>query len=115
VLLLKQVDDRLGLTHVAALALGDECRSASVHNLLAQRIYGLCLGWSDVCDQQRAAPERPAPCQRGQCADQAAAGAAAPGLAQDQDQGQDQDQDHRAGDSAFFAARACCSAWSPGA
>ena len=54
VLLLKQVDDRLGLTRAAAQALGDERRAASVqhsvHSLLAQRIYGLCLGWSDVCD-----------------------------------------------------------------
>ena len=54
VLLLKRVDERLGLTRAAALALGDERRSASVqhsvHSLLAQRIYGLCLGWSDVCD-----------------------------------------------------------------
>ncbi|MDE2564184.1 MAG: transposase, partial [Burkholderiales bacterium] len=54
VLLLKQLDERLGLTRAAALALGDGRRSASVqhsvHSLLAQRIYGLCLGWSDVCD-----------------------------------------------------------------
>ena len=54
VLLLKQVDERLGLTRAAAVAMGDERRSASVqhsiHSLLAQRIYGLCLGWSDVCD-----------------------------------------------------------------
>lgn len=54
VLLLKQLDDRLGLTRAAAVAFGDERRSASVqhsvHSLLAQRIYGLCLGWSDVCD-----------------------------------------------------------------
>lgn len=54
VLLLKQVDERIGLTRAAALALGDDRRSASVqhsvHSLLAQRIYGLCLGWSDVCD-----------------------------------------------------------------
>jgi len=54
VLLLQRVDERLGLTRAAALALGDERRSASVqhsvHSLLAQRIYGLCLGWSDVCD-----------------------------------------------------------------
>jgi Transposase DDE domain group 1 len=54
VLLLKRVDERLGLTRTAARALGDERRSASVehsmHSLLAQRIYGLCLGWSDVCD-----------------------------------------------------------------
>lgn len=54
VLLLRQVDERLGLTHAAARALGDERRGASVQHtmrsLLAQRIYGLCLGWSDVCD-----------------------------------------------------------------
>jgi hypothetical protein len=54
VLLLKQVDERLGLSRAAAFALGDGRRSASVqhsmHSLLAQRIYGLCLGWSDVCD-----------------------------------------------------------------
>jgi hypothetical protein len=54
VLLLKQVDERLGLTRAAALAFGDERRSASVQHsmdsLLAQRIYGLCLGCSDVCD-----------------------------------------------------------------
>jgi hypothetical protein len=54
VLLLKQLDERLGLSRAAALAFGDERRSASVqhsmHSLLAQRIYGLCLGWSDVCD-----------------------------------------------------------------
>jgi hypothetical protein len=54
VLLLKQVDERIGLTRAAALAFGDERRGASVqhsmHSLLAQRIYGLCLGWSDVCD-----------------------------------------------------------------
>jgi hypothetical protein len=54
VLLLKQLDERLGLSRAAALALGDERRSASVvhslHSVLAQRIYGLCLGWSDVCD-----------------------------------------------------------------
>ena len=54
VLLLKQVDERLGLTRAAAKAFGDERRGASVshsvHSMLAQRIYGLCLGWSDVCD-----------------------------------------------------------------
>jgi hypothetical protein len=52
VLLLKRVDERLGLTRAAARAFGDGRRSASVehsvHSLLAQRIYGLCLGWSDV-------------------------------------------------------------------
>ena len=54
VLLLKQLDERIGLTRAAARAFGDERRGASVahsmHSLLAQRIYGLCLGWSDVCD-----------------------------------------------------------------
>jgi Transposase DDE domain group 1 len=54
VLLLKRVDDRLGLSRAAARAFGDKRRGASVqhsmHSLLAQRIYGLCLGWSDVCD-----------------------------------------------------------------
>jgi Transposase DDE domain group 1 len=54
VLLLKRVDERLGLTRAAARAFGDERRSASVahsmHSLLAQRIYALCLGWCDVCD-----------------------------------------------------------------
>ena len=54
VLLLRQLDERLGLSRAAALAFGDERRGASVrhslHSLLAQRIYGLCLGWSDVCD-----------------------------------------------------------------
>jgi hypothetical protein len=54
VLLLQRVDQRLGLTRAAARAFSDERRGASVqhsmHSLLAQRIYGLCLGWSDVCD-----------------------------------------------------------------
>ncbi len=54
VLLVKQVDEVLGLTRAAARAFGDERRGASVqhsvHSLLAQRIYGLCLGWPDVCD-----------------------------------------------------------------
>ena len=46
-LLLKRLDDRLGLTRAAAVAFGDERRSASVqHSVnspLAQRIYGLPL------------------------------------------------------------------------
>ena len=54
VLLLKRVDERLDLSRAAAQAFGDERRSPSVqhsvHSLLAQRIYGLCLGWSDVSD-----------------------------------------------------------------
>ena len=50
VLLLRRVDERLGLTRAAALALGDDRRSASVHSLLAQRICGPRLGWQDQCD-----------------------------------------------------------------
>jgi Transposase DDE domain group 1 len=54
VLLLKRVDERIGLTRAAALAFADDRRGASVHHsvqsMLAQRIYGLCLGWADVCD-----------------------------------------------------------------
>jgi hypothetical protein len=51
---LRQLDERLGLTRAAALALGDERRGASaehsVRDMVAQRIFGLCMGWSDVCD-----------------------------------------------------------------
>jgi len=54
VVLLRRLDQRLGLTRAAARALGDERRSASVvhsvQDMVAQRIYGLCMGWSDVCD-----------------------------------------------------------------
>jgi len=50
----KQVDERLGLTRAATQAFGDDRRGASVvhcaHSLSAQRIYGLWLGWSVVCD-----------------------------------------------------------------
>jgi hypothetical protein len=53
-LLLRQVDERIGLTRMAAAALGDKRRRASVRHdmrsLLAQRIYGLCCGWEDVTD-----------------------------------------------------------------
>jgi Transposase DDE domain group 1 len=52
VLLLQRVDERLGLSRAAAF--GDDRRGASVQHsvrsMLAQRIYGLCLGWADVCD-----------------------------------------------------------------
>lgn len=48
------VDDRIGLTRMAAAAIGDERRQASVKHdirwLLTQRVYGLCCGWEDVCD-----------------------------------------------------------------
>jgi hypothetical protein len=53
-MLLRQVDERIGLTRMAAAALGDKRRRASVRHamrsLLAQRIYGLCCGWEDVTD-----------------------------------------------------------------
>lgn len=54
VLLLRRVDERLGLSRAAARAVGDSRRAASVEHsmreLLAQRIYGLCCGWQDVTD-----------------------------------------------------------------
>lgn len=53
-LLLRRVDERIGLTRMAAAAIGDKRRRASVRHdmrsLLAQRIYGLCCGWEDVTD-----------------------------------------------------------------
>ena len=53
-LLLRQVDQRIGLTRMAAAALPDQRRRGSVRHdirsLLAQRIYGLCCGWEDVTD-----------------------------------------------------------------
>jgi hypothetical protein len=53
-LLLRQVDQRIGLTKAIARAFDDRRRGASVthgvRDLLAQRIYGLCCGWEDVCD-----------------------------------------------------------------
>ena len=57
VLLLREVDRRLGLSAAAAAALGDARRSASVHHslesMVAQRVYGLCCGWEDVTDHNR--------------------------------------------------------------
>lgn len=54
VLLLRQIDQRLGLTKAIARAFDDRRRRASVahsmRDMLAQRIYGLCCGWEDVCD-----------------------------------------------------------------
>lgn len=54
VLLLRRVDERMGLTRSAARVFGDRRRAASVEHsvrdMLAQRIYGLCCGWEDVCD-----------------------------------------------------------------
>ena len=54
VMLLKQADERIGLTRSAARVFADSRRAASVrhsiHSLLAQRVYGLCCGWEDVSD-----------------------------------------------------------------
>jgi len=54
VLLLRQMDRRLGLTACAATALSDRRRGSSVrhriHTLLSQRVYGLCCGWEDLID-----------------------------------------------------------------
>lgn len=54
VLLLRRVDERIGLTRSVARVFGDRRRAASiehsVRDMLAQRIYGLCCGWEDVCD-----------------------------------------------------------------
>jgi hypothetical protein len=56
-LLLREVDRRLGLTGAAAAALGDNRRAKSVKHgmreMLAQRLYGLCCGWEDVTDHSR--------------------------------------------------------------
>lgn len=54
VLLLRRVDERIGLTRSVARVFADRRRGASVdhsvRDMLAQRIYGLCCGWEDVCD-----------------------------------------------------------------
>lgn len=54
VLLLRRMDQRLGLCSSAARALGDERQRGKVRHslasMLAQRVYGLCQGWSDVSD-----------------------------------------------------------------
>lgn len=54
VMLLRQADERIGLTKAAARVFIDGRRAASVrhsiHSLLAQRVYGLCCGWEDVTD-----------------------------------------------------------------
>ena len=57
VLLLRQVDKRLGLSAAVAAALNDPRRQAScVHDglsLLKQRLYGLALGYEDLNDHQQ--------------------------------------------------------------
>lgn len=54
VVLVRQVDHRLGLTQAAAQVFDDKRRAASVKHgireLIAQRVYGLCCGWEDVTD-----------------------------------------------------------------
>ena len=54
VMLVREVDRRLGLTKAAAAAFTDNRRAASVQHsvrdMLAQRVYGLCCGWEDVSD-----------------------------------------------------------------
>jgi len=56
VLLLRQVDARLGLSEAVASALNDPRRQAScVHDglsILKQRLYGLALGYEDLNDHQ---------------------------------------------------------------
>lgn len=62
VLLLRQVDRRIGLTRAAATALGDQQRGASVAQsvqaMVAQRVYGLCCEWEDVTGHNWL-PQRP--------------------------------------------------------
>lgn len=57
VLLLRQVDARLGLTHSLAQCFRDVRRQVyvdhSVPQLLAQRLYGLALGYEDLNDHER--------------------------------------------------------------
>ena len=56
-LLLRQVDTNLGMTHKLAQCFADGRHPAwvehSVQQLLAQRIYGLALGYEDLNDHQR--------------------------------------------------------------
>lgn len=56
-MLLRQVDRRIGLTRAAAATLGDSRdRSKVVHSLrslLAQRLYALCCGYEDLNDHER--------------------------------------------------------------
>lgn len=56
VMLLRQVDDRIGLSRAAAAVLPDprdpERIEHGLREMLAQRIYGLCCGYEDLNDQQ---------------------------------------------------------------
>ena len=70
VLLLRQVDVNLGLTQALAQCFGDERQQVfvdhSVRQLLAQRIYGLALGYEDLNDhaQLRRDPLLAAACEK---------------------------------------------------
>lgn len=56
-LLLRRVDERIGLSRAAAEALGDARDPAriehSLRDLLAQRLYALCCGYEDLNDHDR--------------------------------------------------------------
>ena len=53
-LLLRQVDERIGLSRAVAKALGDERDRSRIRHrlrdLIAQRLYGLCCGYEDLND-----------------------------------------------------------------
>jgi len=53
-LLLRQVDDQIGLSRAVAKALGDERDRSRIRHrlrdLIAQRLYGLCCGYEDLND-----------------------------------------------------------------
>jgi hypothetical protein len=56
-MLLRRVDERIGLTRAVAAALGDRRDPArithAVRELVAQRLYGLCCGYEDLNDHTR--------------------------------------------------------------
>ena len=56
-MLLKQLDERIGLTRAAAAVLSDPRDASrivhSMRDLLAQRVYGLCCGHEDLNDHDR--------------------------------------------------------------
>jgi len=56
-MLLKRVDERIGLTRMAAAVLGDGRDPARIthelHEMVAQRVYALCCGYEDLNDHTR--------------------------------------------------------------
>jgi hypothetical protein len=56
-MLVRRVDERLGLSEAVAAALGDARDSSriehSLRDLVAQRLYGLCCGYEDLNDHDR--------------------------------------------------------------